>query len=209
MEYIFETKDVTFEDVIAYSDMRIEKGRFTFIVGESGCGKSTLFKLFNKTANYSHGKILFEGRDMNVIDPMNLRQRVTLVRQSAYLFPGTMEENFRKFYEYRGTKQISVEEMQMFLSLCCAPFPLDKDCSLLSGGEKQRVYLAVALSFSSDVLMLDEPTSALDTKTAQQVMQQVTNYCKKNRITLLVVSHDSQITEQFAERVITLNGGKE
>jgi len=91
------------------------------------------------------------------------------------------------------------------LSVCRADFPLDSSCKNLSGGERQRVFLAIFLSMESDVLMLDEPTSALDAKTGKTVMSTICAFCRDQGRTLIVVSHDQALVDQFAENRILLS----
>ena len=69
----------------------------------------------------------------------------------------------------------------------------------MSGGERQRVYIGIFLSFNPKVLMLDEPTSALDDENSEIVIKNVLDYCKDQGITVIVVSHDKQLTDKFAE----------
>jgi putative ABC transport system ATP-binding protein len=96
--------------------------------------------------------------------------------------------------------------MQACLDACRVPFPLDTPCDTLSGGEKQRVFLAIALSFRPAVFLLDEPTSALDGTTAEALMANLTEYCRNSGVAALVVSHDRHLTEKFAERTVDLGG---
>jgi putative ABC transport system ATP-binding protein len=98
----------------------------------------------------------------------------------------------------------SDDEMKYFLNLCSVPFSLNSNCTIMSGGERQRVYIAIFLSFKPKVLMLDEPTSALDKQTGIEVMDNILDYCKKNEITVVAVSHDVNLTDKFAENVITI-----
>ena len=138
------------------------------------------------------------------MDIIKLRKEVLLISQSVYLFDTTIGENFRQFYDCRELSQPSEEEMKYFLDLCCVPFSLDKDCTTMSGGERQRIYIAIFLSFKPKVLMLDEPTSALDKQNSNNFMENIISYCKQNEITLIVVSHDGNITEKFADNIITI-----
>ena len=96
--------------------------------------------------------------------------------------------------------------MLSYLSLCSLEQPLTASCQQLSGGERQRVFLAIHLSMNPRVLMLDEPTSALDRKTAHRVFTQLIAHMKERGDTLLVVSHDPELTKTFAEQVISLSG---
>lgn len=201
---ILETKNLSFQDFIHYQDITIISKQSNFIVGESGTGKSTLLRLFNGTLPQSKGSIYYKGTDILELNTIDLRKEVLLISQSVFLFDMNIEDNFKEFYEYRGLPVISTEKMREYLDLCCVPFPLDKDCITMSGGERQRVYMAIYLSFHPNVLMLDEPTSALDKQNSVNVMKNIVTYCKENQITLVVVSHDPALTETYADNIITL-----
>lgn len=203
-EVILETKDLYFNNMINYKNMKISKGKVTFITGESGCGKSTLLKLFNGTLTQSKGKIYYNGEDTEKLNSIELRKEISLISQSVFLFDASIKENFIKFYEYRGQIVPSDEEIKEFLNICCITFSLDKDCTTMSGGEKQRVYIAIYLSFKPEIIMLDEPTSALDNKNTFSVIENILSFCKKNSSTVIIVSHDKELTEKFGENNITL-----
>jgi putative ABC transport system ATP-binding protein len=188
--------------MIRYTSINILSEEVTFIQGESGCGKSTLLKLFNATLTPDSGEILYQGTNLDNLDTITLRQEVMLVSQSVFLFSGSIKDNFREFYRYRGKVIISNEEMERFLRLCCSEFSLDTICDTMSGGERQRVYLAIFLSFLPKVLLLDEPTSALDGRTAKELMTNLTGYCKEQHITLVVVSHDTTLAKEYADHII-------
>ncbi|MDV3428986.1 MAG: ABC transporter ATP-binding protein [Bacillota bacterium] len=206
-EIILETKDLCFNNMINYKDMKISKGKVTFITGESGSGKSTLLKLFNGTLTQSKGKIYFNGEDTQQLNSIKLRKKISLISQNVFLFDASIKENFIKFYEYRGQNVPSDEKIKEILNICCITFPLDKDCRVMSGGEKQRIYIAIYLSFGPEIIMLDEPTSALDNKNTFAVIENILSFCKKNNSTVIIVSHDKELTEKFGESNITIERG--
>lgn len=201
---VLATKNLSFNEMINYKDIKIIENKFNFIVGKSGTGKSTLLRLFNGTLSSSSGNIFYLEKDISEIDTIILRKEVSLVSQSVYLFDTSIRENFKQFYEYRDLNIPSEEEMQYFLDICCISFSLDSDCTTMSGGERHRIYIAIFLSLKPKVLMLDEPTSALDKHNSQNVMYNILSYCKKNDITVIAVSHDASITDKFADNVISI-----
>ncbi len=201
---ILKAENVVFQSILRYPDIEIEENTATFVQGPSGCGKSTLLRLFNGTLSPDSGRLYFEGQDISEADTVLLRQRVLLIGQTAYLFRGDIETNFRRFYEYRDMTPLAPRDMEYYLNICSAPFPLTANCDTMSGGERQRVYCAVCLSLKPRVLMMDEPTSALDSKTADGVIANIKEYCADKGITLLVVSHDSKLREKFADKTIFL-----
>jgi len=204
--HLFETKKVRFLDFLSFPDMQLASDEVTFITGRSGSGKSTLLRLFNGTLTQSQGEILYRGRDLLQLDPILIRREISLVSQSVFLFDLSIRENFAAFYGFRDLTPPRDDAIKEMLSLCCAPFPLDKDCATMSGGERQRVYLAVFLSFLPRVLMLDEPTSALDAKISAELMQNLLPFCKEKEISVIIISHDGQLARNFANTIIRIGG---
>lgn len=204
MGSILKAENVCFQDLICYPPIGIKRGQATFICGESGCGKSTLLKLFSGVVSPSSGGITFDGRDLESYDPIELRKEVLLCAQGVYLFHQTIAENFNTFYDYRGLPRLRAERMQEYLRVCRIDFPLDTPCATMSGGERQRVFVAACLSLASKVLMLDEPTAALDDQTAQDLIHSLKEYCRAKGITLLVVCHNRLLAERYADELIIL-----
>ena len=202
---LISTSNLTFLDILKYPPMEISAQKITFIKGPSGTGKTTLLKLFNSTLSPETGEIQYMGKNIIDIDPIELRRNLLLCGQTLYLFDDTIRNNFHTFYAYRNVTPPKDDVIQRFLDICVAPFSLDMRCERLSGGERQRVYIAIFLSFQSEVLMLDEPTSALDSETSTQLFENLREYVKNHNISLIVVSHDEKIVEQFAEEIIVIS----
>lgn len=205
---IISASQVVFQSMIRYPDIKIAKGKTTFIHGPSGCGKSTLLKLINGTISPDSGEILYKDNNINNIDTIKLRREILLVGQSVFLFTGTIEQNFKKYYEYRDHDVPAKYEMERFLKICCADFPLGTRCETMSGGERQRVYIAIFLSFMPEVLMLDEPTSALDNTSSDIMMSNIKNFSKDNEMTTVVVSHYLPLAEKYGDNIIALERSK-
>lgn len=190
--------DLTYLDFINYPNKEI-KEKMTFICGESGCGKTTLLRLLNKTISPSKGQILFNGQDINEIDSITLRRKILLVSQNVFLFEGTIMDNFNTYYEYLD-KTISEEEAKKYLKICSIDFPLDMTTHNMSGGEKQRIFLAIGLSLKPEVILMDEPTSALDDKTAHQFMDNL----KELDLMKIIVCHNIELAKMYAQEIIYL-----
>lgn len=208
MSIILSSEKLEFKSMIAYPDLSVERGSVTFISGPSGCGKSTLLRLLNATYTPSRGSIYFNGMDMEDFEAVSLRRKIILAGQNAYLFKGSIEENFRIFHEYNESLMTAGAAMKEYLKRCCLDFDLNASCDVMSGGEKQRVFLAIALSLHPEVLLLDEPTSALDINSADQVMRNIIDWCRQNDTTLILVSHDKGLQDRYAEAVIRLEGSR-
>lgn len=187
-----------------YDDFSIDKNEVVFVVGKSGSGKSTLLKLINNTLQLKSGRIFFKDENILNIKPVELRRNIIMTSQDNFLFDMTIRENFHEFYKLRDLEKLTDEEITKFLKITNFDVDLNLNVEKLSGGEKQRVFLAIALSLDPEVLLLDEPTSALDNKTAFDMMKNIVDYCKHNDITLVVVSHARQLVDEFADKIIDL-----
>ncbi len=200
-----ETENLIFNDTIEYPNLKIDS-HVVFFRGPSGCGKSTLMRILNRTTSNYTGAVKFNGESTSEIDPLELRKKISYVGQSVYLFDETVKENFKKFYEYSEREIPCDEKIMEMLNLCCIDVDLNTVCTTLSGGEKQRVFISIYLSQTPDVLILDEPTSAMDDELSAKIMKNIIKYTKDKNITLLVISHNSSIVEEFAETIIELEG---
>lgn len=187
-----------------YDDFTINKNEIVFIVGKSGSGKSTLLKLINNTLQMKSGRIFYKDANILNIKPVELRRNIMMTSQENFLFDMTIKENFHEFYKLRDLENLTDDEIVKFLKIADFDVDVNLDVEKLSGGEKQRVFLAIVLSMRPAVLLLDEPTSALDSNTAFDMMKNIVDYCKHNDITLVVVSHARNLVDEFADKTIDL-----
>lgn len=201
---LFQTRELSFNNSIFYNDITILKDKVTFIVGESGAGKTTLLKMFNGVITPSGGEIFYNGKNLAELDTICLRKEVSLISQEVFLFDRSIKENFQQFYEYREQACLNDEEINKLLSLCCIPISAESSCTTLSAGERQRVYLAIFLSFLPKVLLLDEPTSALDCNCSSRLLENIISFCKESDISIVIVSHDRELTEKYGEEIISI-----
>lgn len=204
---LFSVTNVNFKNVVNYLHIEIGQHKSTFICGKSGSGKSTLLKLLNASVSPDSGEILFQNKPIGDYDIIKLRRDIMLVSQSVFLFDDTIKNNFREFYRYREQTLPDDSTLKEYMRICAADFSFDMNCRAMSGGERQRVFIAICLSFMPKVLMLDEPTSALDIHTSKALMENIKCHCIENNITLIVITHDRLLAEQYADEVIILDSG--
>src|SRR5215469_15365987 len=142
-------------------NFELGRGEVLAIVGPSGAGKSTLLRLLNRLDEPTSGTIWLNGIDTLTLPPRELRRRIGMVMQRAYLFPGTVGENIAFGPKQQG-RTISLGEIDSLLTRVGLMGYASRDALTLSGGEAQRVAITRALTNDPEVLLLDEPTSALD-----------------------------------------------
>lgn len=201
---MIKTKQLRFLDILEYPDLSIEPSLFNFLTGKSGVGKSAFLRMLNRSNPTPSNSLFIEGIDITHIDPIQLRKDYLLCGQNVFLFNGTIEDNFNEFYELRKLPLISQDKMRSFLSLVMSTFDIDAKVDSMSGGERQRIYLAIFVSMATKVLLLDEPTSALDKATGHQVIQNIKTYTQANSIGCIIISHDEALATEFADAFIHL-----
>ncbi|MEK6236471.1 MAG: NHLP bacteriocin export ABC transporter permease/ATPase subunit [Planctomycetales bacterium] len=183
-------------------------GEFVAFVGPSGSGKSTVLKLLLGFEKAEAGMVLFDGQDLDGLDPAAVRRQIGIVLQAGTINAGSM------FDAISGSDVISMEEAweaarDSGLSEDIEQMPmgmhtvLPEGASTLSGGQKQRLLIARALATRPKLLFFDEATSALDNKTQQIVSDSV----DRRNVTRVVVAHRLS-TIRDADRIYVLEAGK-
>lgn len=203
-EPLFQANNLIYKANLVYNDVQVERGKINFITGASGSGKSTFLKLLNHTISPTSGKLFYNGIPIETYDPIALRRQVSLVSQDPFLFEESIRDNFKIFYSLRGVSMPEKDYIDYIADLCCVNVPLDQSSTTLSGGERQRVYISIFLSLCPKVILLDEPTSALDEKNSYKLIENITTFCKKKEIDIVIVSHDRNIVEEFCESKIEI-----
>ena len=192
-------EDVSFE---------IEEGEFAVIVGPSGAGKTTILNILGGMDNVSKGNIVVDGRNISAFKDKSLieyrRFSIGFVFQFYNLIPNlTARENVEL------ASQICKNPMEAEQALKSVGLEnrLDNFPSQLSGGEQQRVSIARALAKRPKILLCDEPTGALDYKTGKQIIRLLQETCKKENMTVVLITHNSAICG-VADRIIRMNSGR-
>ncbi|MDT4895568.1 MAG: UDP-glucose/iron transport system ATP-binding protein [Acidobacteriota bacterium] len=187
--------------------VEVQQGEVLAVVGPSGAGKSSFLRLLNRLDEPTGGIVLLDGQDYSEIAPRELRRRVGMVMQMAYLFPGTVAANIA-FGPQQRHETITPQQIHALLERVGLPGYQDRDVSNLSGGEAQRVSLARTLANTPEVLLLDEPTSALDDASERGIEELVLGIIRERRMTCVIVTHDMPQAARIADRTMVLESGK-
>ena len=185
----------------------IEKGELCVIVGASGAGKTTLLNILGGMDTLTTGKVLLDGSEVSA---MNEKQLTAYRRYDVgFVF---------QFYNL-VQNLTALENVELAAQIC--PHSLDAGKVLsevglggrtdnfpaqLSGGEQQRGSIARALAKNPKLLLCDEPTGALDYETGKQVLKLLQDTCRKNGMTVVIITHNSALTA-MADRVIHVANG--
>jgi len=212
---IYKTKDT---EVLALQglDLIIERGEVMAIIGNSGSGKSTLLNMIGGLDKPSAGKLFVDGKDL-----FKLREK-DLVDYKTTTVGFVWQNNARNLIPYLTAVENVMMPMQFnyitpikdkryrameLLELMGMEKRAKHRLSQLSGGEQQRVAIALALANHPTVLLADEPTGSVDTRTTQTILDMFRTVNKELGTTVVIVTHDSEVSKSV-ERVVAIRDGK-
>lgn len=194
-------------EVLKEITLPIEKGQYVSIIGHSGCGKSTLLNIVAGLTSATQGGIILEGREVS--DPGPDR---AVVFQNHSLLPWlTVYDNVRlavdKVFSGAKSRQERHDWTMHNLELVQMGHAKDKRPSEISGGMKQRVGIARALSMEPKVLLLDEPFGALDALTRAHLQDSVMAIHQKLGNTVMMITHDVDEAVLLSDRIVMMTNG--
>ncbi|MSS18999.1 ABC transporter ATP-binding protein [Pseudoramibacter porci] len=191
-------------------DLNIQKGEFVGLVGPNGCGKSTLLKNIYRIYQPDHGKIYLGGQLVDQVnDKAFAKKMAVMVQENTVEFDLTVIDMVMLGrYAHKRLLQDSSEKDRAIAEKYLDEVGLkgyeERSFLSLSGGEKQRVLLARALSQEAELIVLDEPTNHLDIKYQYQIM----NILKRQDMTVFTSVHDLNIAALYCDRIVVLKKGK-
>ena len=189
------------------TNFTIEKGELVVIVGPSGAGKTTALNILGGMDTVTKGHVIIDKKDISHFKPREL----TKYRREDIGFV---------FQFYNLVQNLTaIENVELATQICRRP--LDPNMILkkvglekrkknfpsqLSGGEQQRVAIARAIAKNPKLLLCDEPTGALDYKTGKQILKLLQDTCRKENMTVIIITHNQALTP-MADRVIHFKNG--
>ncbi|MFZ2211677.1 ABC transporter ATP-binding protein [Lactococcus raffinolactis] len=191
-----------------HAQFDIEQGELVCILGPSGAGKTTALNILGGMDSASSGQVLVDGIDITQLKNKALvnyrRNDIGFVFQFYNLIQNlTALENVEMAVQLTKDSFSPVETLEKVgLAERQKNFPAQ-----LSGGEQQRVAIARALAKNPKLLLCDEPTGALDYHTGKQILSLLVDTCRKEKITVIIITHNSAIG-QIADKVIKFKNGR-
>jgi len=198
--------------IIENFNLTIDDGKLVVLIGASGSGKTTLLKMINKLIPMSEGQILIDGKDINSMDPIELRRGIGYVIQQTGLFPHmTVKENIEVIPKLMGKSKEEIDqktiELLKMVGLNSEEY-LDRYPTELSGGQQQRIGVARAFAADAEIILMDEPFSALDPITRTELQEELFNIHKEFNKTIVFVTHDMDEAINIADMICILKNGK-
>ena len=194
----------------------VEKGEYVAIMGESGSGKSTLVKMLMDLEKPTEGEIFYRGRNITHFTPKEVwenRQNIQIVFQDPWsAFNPKMKVLdilTEPLMNYKRLEKKQKEEKAKEL-LKMVDLPEDfihKYPQNMSGGQRQRLGIARALSLEPEILICDEATSALDVSIQKNIVELLIKLQKEKGVTIIFIGHDIALVDSFAHKIAVMNVG--
>ncbi len=195
----FKLEDISFS---------VDKKEVIGLIGKNGCGKSTILKMINKLVDYDSGEILYEGKkihEMNEKELRSLRKSIVYIFQNANLI-----ENRSVYYHlsliYKLNKEkVNEDKIDEILEFMEITRLKHSYCKHLSGGQKQKVAIAMAILQEPNILLCDEISSALDVKAEKEIYELLEKIKKKSDIAIIMISHNLSVLKNFCEKILFID----
>ncbi len=190
-------------------NFKIKKNKILGIVGANGAGKSSLLRCLYRVNQPTSGRVLLAEQDIWQINPQKFAQKVAVVLQEspadfALTVQQIIEMGRTPYYKtFGGASKLDNAIVDEVISKLELNKFVNRQFKALSGGEKQRVYLARALVQQPEILILDEPTNHLDIRHQLEIMQLISSL----DITIIITLHDLNIASIYCDEILLLNNG--
>jgi oligopeptide/dipeptide ABC transporter ATP-binding protein len=220
------TKLATDRGVITAVDnvsLHLKKGEILGLVGESGCGKSmtamSIMQLLPKRQSKIEGEILFDGKDLLNMSEKELNEvrgnKIAMIFQDVMTSLNPLltigQQIMEPLMVHKGmTKAEARKEAISLLEAVGIPMPekrVDEYPGSFSGGMRQRVMIAIALSCTPEILIADEPTTALDVTIQAQILELMKSIREKYGTSIIMISHDLGVISEMCDRAVVMYCG--
>jgi putative ABC transport system ATP-binding protein len=195
-------------EVLRDVSIDLDRAQVTSLTGASGSGKSTLIAVLAGLSAPDEGRIFFDGRELNAMDDAGRARlradRIGIVLQSGNLIPFlSASENLELATRFAGGDHERTRSLLAELGVADRADHLPRR---MSGGQAQRVAIAVALANEPDLLLADELTGQLDSETAEQVMEAIVATGRRHGLIVLFVTHDDDLASRAQRRLVLEDG---
>ncbi|WP_304959483.1 cell division ATP-binding protein FtsE [Ileibacterium valens] len=193
-------------------DLNIDDGEFVYVIGATGSGKSTLVRILNAEEVPDTGTVLVNGIDVGKLKYRKIpkyRRQIGCIFQDYRLLPSlTVYENIAFAMEVVGASRKEIKQrVAEVLDLVDLKEKARSYPDELSGGQQQRVTIGRAIANHPSVLIADEPTGNLDPEKSREIMDLLEKINQTYGTTIIMVTHDSTIVDEYKKRTIMLEGG--
>lgn len=198
-------------EVLKGLNLGVGKGEVFALIGPTGAGKTTLLRIVDLLDVPAAGEIYFDGKCIprSGKQRLEIRRRLSLIHQKPQVFNLSVYDNVACGLRWRGEKNNRIaEKVDHILEMVGLEGYKNRNARTLSGGEAQRVALAMSLVLEPEVLLLDEPTANLDPVSTAKIEQLISDVARQHNTTMIMATHDMSQGQQLSDRIGVLLDGK-
>ena len=189
-------------------NFEIKKNKTIGLLGPNGCGKTTSIGMMLGLIKPSEGEIIVDNQSLEKTDRVNILSKMNFASPYVELPKKlTVRQNLEIYGRLYGVKNIMEKIKEIADELDIKKF-LERKTGELSSGQKNRVALAKSLINDPEILFLDEPTASLDPDIGDYIRKYIQSYKSKNKITILLASHNMAEVERLCDSIIMMKNGK-
>jgi iron complex transport system ATP-binding protein len=211
-----EHLEVRYENFKVFEDISldIEEGKITTIIGPNGCGKSTLLKTLGRIIKAFKGVVYIEDESISSLHTKEIAKKLTLLPQNPVAPAELKVEELVAYGRFPHSKKLGklTDKDKAIIDWAIDITKIsefrDREIGNLSGGQRQKVWLAMALAQETKIILLDEPTTYLDMAHQLEVLKIVENLNKEQNCTVVMVLHDINHAARFSHNIIAMKNGK-
>lgn len=218
MVHLLQTNQLSFERSAAFKlhniDINIQPGEIVSLIGPNGSGKSTLLRVIARLISPDEGAVLLDGEEIVKMKTEDVAKKLAMLPQmNDHQLDLTVRElvEFGRYPHKKRSSRLSAEDEDIIdwaLEVTGLTHMSGRVLPAMSGGERQRAWIAMAIAQRPKVLLLDEPTTYLDISHQLEVMELVHELNEKFGMTVVMVLHDINQAAQYSDRLIVLKRGE-
>lgn len=185
----------------------IKKNKVLGLIGSNGSGKSTILKMINGLVAYDNGEIIYNNKNLDQMNDKELREmrkNVVYIFQDNNLLDGKNVFYHLSLIYKLNKKKVNEDEINNILKFMNIEQLKNINCRNLSGGQKQKVAIAMALLQKPKVILCDEISSALDSNSEKEIFDLLIKLKKTTDISIVLISHNLSILKNFCDKVIII-----
>ncbi|OTN76594.1 hypothetical protein A5886_001671 [Enterococcus sp. 8G7_MSG3316] len=198
--------------ILTACDLQLPEGQVIALIGPNGAGKSTLLSLLSRVLGERTGDIYLDGKELRQWTGKELAQKLAYLQQSNQYGVHLTVKELVAFGRYPYNRGRQTEQDAQIIASAIRKVGLEayqeRSIHALSGGQLQRVYLAMVLAQETDYILLDEPLNNLDLKHATQLMNHLTELVQAEKKTVIIVLHDINYAARYASYIVAMKNGQ-